>query len=288
MTEPHTARPTDASSSRARIAVLGAGYIGTALAVAATARSDEVWAIRRSTTDGPHDGVRWLRADITGGRITGLPGQLDAVVLTIAPGGSGDYAGTYPPAASAAVALARATGAALVYTSSTGVYGGVRGEWVTEESPRNGSGPGNDALRAAEDIVLASGLPGATVLRVAGIYGPGRDPRARMRNAALLPQRGAYWSNLAHRDDIVRAIFHALVRRQASPQVFNVSDGCPTLAADVARWLSAQRGDDPDTLAFGNDAMRSRNDQRVSNARLVHDGWSPRYPSFRDGFTHGL
>lgn len=288
MTEPHSGRPAHHVAPRARIAILGAGYVGTALATAAAARGDEVWAVRRSATESELDGVRWLRADITRGDVVALPDQLDAVVLTIAPGGSGDYAGTYPPAASAAVALARSTGAAFVYTSSTGVYGGTGGEWVTEDSPRNGAGPGNDALRTAEDIVLASGLHSATVLRVAGIYGPGRDPRSRMRNAALLPQRGAYWSNLAHRDDIVSAILHVLSQRDASAPVFNVSDGAPTLAADVARWLAAQRGDDPDALVFGNDEQRSRNDQRVSNARLVEHGWTPQYPTFRDGFARGL
>ena len=288
MTDSHSARPAGDSRLPARIAVLGAGYLGTALATAAAARGDHVWAIRRSATDSRDDGVRWLQADITRRHVDGLPSQLDAVVLTIAPGGSGDYAGTYPPAAAAAVALARKSGASLVYTSSTGVYGGALGEWVTEDNPRNGAGSGNDALRAAEDIVFASALRAATVLRVAGIYGPGRDPRSRMLDARLLPQRGAYWSNLAHRDDIVAAIFHVLSMPAVPSQVYNVSDGSPTLAADVSRWLTVQQGGDPDTLVFGNDELRSRNDQRVSNDRLVHGGWSPRYPSFREGFTDGI
>lgn len=288
MTDSHPARPAGDSRQPARIAVLGAGYLGTALATAAAARGDDVWAIRRSATDSRDDGVRWLQADITRRHVDGLPSQLDAVVLTIAPGGSGDYAGTYPPAAAAAVALARESGASLVYTSSTGVYGGAKGEWVTEDNPRNGAGSGNDALRAAEDIVFASALRASTVLRVAGIYGPGRDPRSRMRDARQLPQRGAYWSNLAHRDDIVAAIFHVLSMPAVPAQVYNVSDGSPTLASDVSRWLTEQQGGDPDTLVFGNDELRSRNDQRVSNDRLVHCGWTPRYPSFREGFTDGI
>ncbi|HYW31699.1 MAG TPA: NAD(P)H-binding protein [Gemmatimonas sp.] len=272
----------------ARIAVLGAGYVGSALARAARKRGDDVWAVRRTPRSGKEDGVHWISGDLTAGRIHELPDQLDAVVLTVAPGGAGDYDATYPPAAQAAVALARASGArSLVYTSSTGVYGGRDGEWVTEASERRGAGPGNDALRAAEDIVMTSGLPRSTVLRVAGIYGPGRDPRPRMMDAALLPERGEYWSNLAHREDIIAGILHTIGLREA-PLVMNLSDGAPTLAADVARWLATQRGEDPDMLVFGNDAQRSRNNQRVSNARLVGTGWTPRYPTYREGFAHGL
>ncbi len=271
-----------------RIAVLGAGYVGSALARAAAQRGDTVFAVRRSAAP-PSSSIHWLAGDLSSGGIVGIPAELDAIVLSVAPSGAGDaYETTYPPAARFAVALAQSTGAtSVVYTSSTGVYGGRDGEVVTEASPRNGAGPGNAALMQAEDFVLAAHIAHATVLRVAGIYGPGRDPRARMSNPQQLPQRGAYWSNLAHRDDIVAAVLH-VIDTQPLTGVFNVADGAPTLACDVARWLAASRGVDPSTLEFGNDAQRSRNDQRVSNAALCATGWSPRYPSFREGFAVGL
>jgi nucleoside-diphosphate-sugar epimerase len=281
ISSPHLQHPL-------RIAVLGAGYVGGALARAAAARGDAVWAVRRAAQTSSY-GVTWLSGDISTDAIEGMPGALDAVVLTVAPSGANDgYASTYPPSASAAVRLARASGAkSLVYTSSTGVYGGRDGNWVTEASPRLGAGEGNAALTQAEDIVLAASLAHATVLRVAGIYGPGRDPRARMSQASALAQRGEYWSNIAHRDDIVSAMLHVIDTRPAAP-VLNVSDGSPTRAADVARWLAAARGENPDELAFGNDSQRSRNDQRVSNAALCATGWSAHYPSFREGFAKGL
>jgi nucleoside-diphosphate-sugar epimerase len=273
-----------------RIAVLGAGYIGGAFARAAAGDTrNEVWAVRRSDTRDVDGDVRWLRGDIAAAAIDGLPAQLDAVVLTVAPSrGTDAYDATYPPAASAAVALAERSGArALLYTSSTGVYGGRDGAWVTEESPRLGAGTSNAALIAAEDIVLAARVTAPTVLRVAGIYGPGRDPRDRMRHAAMLAQRGAYWTNLAHRDDIVAAMLHVLALPGA-PSVLNVCDGAPRQAADVARWLVSADGGNSDALVFGNDAQRSRNDQRVSNGALVATGWLPRFPSYREGFTSGM
>lgn len=271
------------------VAVCGAGYVGSAFATFAHARGAAVWAVRRSASQTASEGVQWLQGDVTSARIAGLPERLDAIVLAVAPShGTDGYDNTYPPAAAGAVALARETGASrLIYTSSTGVYGGRDGEWVMEDHPRDGQGGSNDALRAAEDIVLSSGLAQATVMRVAGIYGPSRDPRRRMQQAEALAQRGQYWTNLAHRDDIVAAIGHLLTLPEP-PTVVNCSDGSPTRAADVARWLTATSGSDPEALRFGNDAARSRNDQRVSNALLVSLGWQPRFPSFREGFTSGL
>jgi nucleoside-diphosphate-sugar epimerase len=277
-------------TTQLQIAVLGAGYVGGAVAREAAARGHVVWAVRRSApAEGMNDSVRWLSGDLATETIEGLPARLDAVVLTVAPSrGADGYDDTYPPAAHAAVTIARERGArALVYTSSTGVYGGRDGAWMTEQSPRLGTGESNAALIAAEDILLGAPIPSVTVLRVAGIYGPGRDPRSRMRNAASLAQRGAYWTNLAQRDDIVDAIFHAL-QLPIGSRVLNVTDGAPTQAAEVARWLARAEGGDPDALQFGNESQRSRNDQRVSNAVLVATGWSPRYPSFREGFTSGI
>lgn len=272
----------------ARIAVLGAGYIGTAVARALVASEHRVWAVRRQPA-AAHDGITWLAGDLTAGTVPGLPETLDAVVLSVAPSGSGDsYAETYPPAARTALALAGRSGArALVYTSSTGVYGEREGGWVGESSVRRGAGPGNAALIEAEDVLLQSGSLGTTVLRVAGIYGPGRDPRGRYAQPGMLPMRGQYWTNLAHQADIVTAIIASL-SFDGTPRALNVSDGHPALAADVARWCAAERGEDPSRLMFTNDAPLGRSNQRVSNAALLATGWIPQFPSFREGFRRGL
>ena len=269
-----------------RIAVLGAGYVGGALARAAAAAGHEVWAVRRADVSGVGDGVHWRRGDVTSGEIDGLPAALDAVVLTVAPGGAG-YDAVYPPAAAHALALARASAAQrVVYTSSTGVYGGRDGVWVDEASARNGVGESNVALIAAEDVLLAGDVP-TCVLRVAGIYGPGRDPRGRFRDASQLAQRGTAWVNLAHRDDVVSAVLHALAHGGPT-RALNVSDGTPVQAAEVCRWLVSESGGDVSALQFTSDAAPARNDQRVSNAALLREGWQPTYPSFRDGFARGL
>ncbi|MBK9776785.1 MAG: NAD-dependent epimerase/dehydratase family protein [bacterium] len=286
-----------------RIAVLGAGYIGMAAARACATAGAAVWTVNRSPR-AAGGGITPVVGDLASGDLAsgdlasgslacrgpaGLPEALDAVILAVAPGGGGDsYEATYPPAARAAVALARACGArAVVYTSSTGVYGGRDGAPVDESTPRAGDGPGNRALVAAEDILLGAGLTGVTVLRVAGIYGPGRDPRARFAQPGLLPLRGEYWVNFAHRDDIVAAITGSLGYAGA-PRVLNVADGAPETAAAISRWCAVARGIDPASLDFSGEGTPSRSNQRVVNAALVATGWRPRYPSYREGFTSGL
>ena len=70
--------------------------------------------------------------------------------------------------------------------------------------------------------------------------------------------------------------------------VLYVSDGAPSTAADVACWLATARGESAESLICGNDAQRSRNDQRVRSAALVAAGWTPRYATFADGFAYGV
>lgn len=271
-----------------RIAVLGAGYVGSAVARQLADRGDMVWAVRRREHP-PESGVTWLRGDVTTGAVAELPASLDAVVLAVAPSSALDgYDRVYPPAARAAVALAEASGArALVYTSSTGVYGERDGAWVDETTALRGEGPGNRALVEAEQLLLTSGLAGVTVLRVAGIYGPGRDPRPRFESAAQLAMRGEYWINFAHRADIVTAIMGALDHHGA-PRVLNVADGTPTRAADIARWLAVSAGRDANALTFDGEGIPARSNQRVATAALLATGWCPQFPSFRDGFQRGL
>jgi nucleoside-diphosphate-sugar epimerase len=267
-----------------RVAILGAGTIGLTLARLLVARGDHVVAVRRT----PHPSepqLTWFAADLQHLDPTALLGPFEAVVLCVAPSGGDSYASTYPPAARAALALARHHQIPhLVYTSSTGVYGGRDGELVTEASPRHGGPP---ELLEAEDRLLTSQHSGLTVLRVAGLYGPGRDPRGRYRDPTRLPNGGEHWVNLVHHHDVASAILHVLPWTGA-PRVLNLSDGAPTLARDICRHLAEIEGRDPASLSFPATAPSARSNQRVDTTALRSTGWSPRYPSFREGFAHGL
>lgn len=266
------------------VIVLGAGTIGRTLARRLVTRGDEVIAVRR-TPQPSEPRLTWLSADLRHLDPASVPGPLDAIVLCVAPGAGDGYAATYPPAARAAVALAQHHHAKhLVYTSSTGVYGARDGEVVTEATPRRGGPP---ELLEAEDVLLAAGLPGTSVLRVAGLYGPGRDPRPRYRDPSQLPNGGNHWVNLVHHDDVAAAIEHSL-RWAGAPRVLNVADGAPTLAREICRHLAATDGRDPEALRFSDTPPSARSNQRIDTSALRATGWAPRYPSFKEGFASGL
>jgi nucleoside-diphosphate-sugar epimerase len=268
--------------------VLGAGYVGRALAASLGRTGASVFAMRR--TPDPSDrlaGVTWLAGDARTGRIAGLPARVDAIVLCAAPTRSrGDtHDSTYAPLAAAAVSLAVSHGASvLAYTSSTGVYGVSDGGIVTEASPTRARNADTQALLDAESTVLNAPLR-HVVLRAAGIYGPGRSPVARLGSPEGLAARGEYWVNLIHRDDLVRALLHA-VADPVMRGAYNTADGAPERAFDVARWIVAKRGGAwPDPLVFRDAGAAPRSNQRVDVERLKATGWTPRYPTFREGFA---
>ena len=95
-----------------RIAVLGAGYVGSAFARAAASVNSRhaVWAVRRTVSPSADAGVTWS-GEIARGVVAGLPQSPDVVVLTVTPSrGVDTYEQTYLPAATAAVDVAAESG----------------------------------------------------------------------------------------------------------------------------------------------------------------------------------
>ena len=118
----------------------------------------------------------------------------------------------------------------IVYVSTTGVYGDCHGEWVDETRPPN---PQVDRARRrfdAEQRLLrwreAHGGE-VVILRVAGIYGPGKLPLQRLRDRVpMIAEVDAPWTNRIHIDDLVRVV-EAAMQRGVDGEAYNVSDGNP-------------------------------------------------------------
>lgn len=281
--------------------ILGAGWLGWALAESLAADGVRVTTVRRSA-HAPVRGGAAVAFDLTGLAVdrdatSELPASLrghDVVIAAVAPDRSkgDDHASTYPAAALAAARIAQRTGArALCWISSTGVYGGVDGSAVTEATPRSGHGAAHDALCQAEDTILAasSSVLRVGVLRVAGLYGPGRDPAPRYRDVSNLAGRSGHWLNLAWRDDVIAAIrvwtSHALSDRP-TPPVLNVADGTPLTMAECARLVAQADGRafvPPPDAPDGDIVAPSRSNQRIRVDALRALGWTPDVPNLRVG-----
>jgi len=178
-----------------------------------------------------------------------------------------------------------------IYISSTGVYGTADGEWVDEETPPQPAREGGKASLAAEQVLRTHphGSRGI-ILRHAGIYGPGRIPRAADLEAGRpidAPAEG--WLNLIHVDDAARIVLLA-DKNAAVPNLFCVSDGSPAQRVDyyreLARLLSAPEPQfvTPDLNSPA--SLRAGSDKRVRPAKLFRE-LEPQllYPSYREGLT---
>ena len=116
----------------------------------------------------------------------------------------------------------------IVYISTSGVYGDCQGALVTEERPPQPLTPRARRRLDAEQTLLGwseqHGCP-VTILRVGGIYGPGRLPLERIRQGMpVLREEEAPPSNRIHADDLAR-ICHCAAGRPGPSTIYNTSDG---------------------------------------------------------------
>ncbi|MGB0954375.1 MAG: SDR family oxidoreductase [Panacagrimonas sp.] len=125
--------------------------------------------------------------------------------------------------------------ASLIYLSTTGVYGDCQGRWVDEgEAPR----PQTDRARRRLDAESAARewarqhRAHHCILRVPGIYGPGRLPVKRLQQGLpILRPDLSPWSNRIHADDLADACIAAAERSQDGG-VYNICDDQPTQMSD--------------------------------------------------------
>jgi nucleoside-diphosphate-sugar epimerase len=168
----------------------------------------------------------------------------------------------------------------FVYVSSTGVYAQADGGWVDEESPAEPVEESGRVVLEAERL-LRSRLPAAVVLRFAGIYGPDRLlwRRPILRGEPLVGD-AQRWLNLVHVSDGADAVL-AAEARAAPGELYHVADDVPVSRGDffllLARLLRA-------TPAFEHRPEPGSANRRVSNRKARERlGWSPRFPSYREG-----
>jgi len=171
----------------------------------------------------------------------------------------------------------------LVFVSSTAVYGDRQGAWTDEETQPKPDHFSGRILFEAEKIALGSAVP-AVVLRLGGIYGPGRDRLIRevAEGRATRPAEPLF-TNRIHRDDAAGAIAHLLALERPEPIYLGV-DSEPADLGAVYAWIAARLALPEPARASTPEGRLARGSKRCSNARLVASGYRFAYPTFREGY----
>lgn len=184
----------------------------------------------------------------------------------------------------------------IIYLSTSAVYGHRDGSWVDEDTPPQPDSERGHRRLAAEQTLqswcAAEQVP-YVILRVPGIYGPGRLPIHRLQSGApLVDERESSYTNRIHVDDLVEVCLAAAARAPDN-RIYNVSDGHPTTMTDYMLQIADLLGLDappiisldeaqavlsPALLSFLNES------KRLDNRRMLKElGVKLRYPTLRHG-----
>jgi nucleoside-diphosphate-sugar epimerase len=286
-----------------KVLIAGCGWLGSALGESLLAAGHRVIGIRRSP-EGldalARRGIEPLGVDLAAGdAVQSLPADCDAVVACQAAAGptAEDYRAAYLDATANLLAHAAGRpGTRLVYVGSTGVFGQTDGGWVDERTAVHPLHETAEILVEAERRVRAAAAAGsaACVVRLSGLYGPGRFgvvERVRAGRLGLGPG-DERWTNWCHLADAVATLRAALERGRAGA-TYHASDARPLRRADVVMWVAGRLGLDPPSAvaATGGPSGRRAANRRVSarrsreelGLRLAHpDLFSGLAPLFRD------
>ena len=272
-----------------RILIAGCGYVGQATADLFHAAG---WAVEGWTSS--EESAAMLlnkpypvyQVDISQrAELTARPGTFDAVIHCASSRGGGveSYRQIYLNGAHNL--LDRFVEAKMLLTSSTSVYAQRDGSWVTEESETKPARETGRILLETEKLVLQRG---GIVGRLAGIYGPGRSALLSkfLAGTAVIDPENDRFVNQVHRDDIASAIFLLLTQ---GTQIYNVVDDQPMLQTDCYRWLAQRLNRSLPPIGKSTEqSKRGDSNKRVSNAKLRHLGWVPRYPTFAEGMEKSV
>ncbi|ARP75794.1 NAD-dependent epimerase/dehydratase family protein [Bordetella genomosp. 6] len=269
-----------------RVLLAGCGDLGARVARRLLARGDQVWALRRQPPPAEEGGPRWIAADLTQpATLAGLPGGLTQVVYLPAPGARDParYREVFVDGlrhlrgALDTTALRR-----TLFVSSSAVYGEHDGQWVDEHTPAGPLGFNGRTLLDAERSLDA--WPGQTVvLRLAGLYGPGRlQLLERLRaGQARAPVDPPHWANRIHIDDAAAAIAH-LLRLPAPDPLYLGCDDTPLPLHELYAALAALAGAPPPGDGPAPPQVGSK---RLCNARLRASGLRLQWPDSRTGYA---
>ena len=283
-----------------RVFIVGCGDIGQRVAHLCLQRGDDVSALTHSSDSAQKLealGISTVSGDLDRPEtLSDLP-VADAVIYYLAPppgsGVSDSRMANFCQAVSPVL-----TPKKVIYISTSGVYGDCAGAWVDESVP---PAPQTDRSRrrlAAEGTLSIWGVKRQVpivILRVPGIYGPGRLPLDRVRQGMpVLRESESPWTNRIHADDLAQVCVAAAEKGQVG-DIFNVSDGQPGTMTEYFNAVAAAFGL-PLPLQVSMEEARSQlspallsylsESRRLDNRRMLQQlGVVLRYPDLASGLA---
>lgn len=200
----------------------------------------------------------------------------DALFVFIAPKNSNNYEATYLNTAKriSAALKNRKKPPYLLYTSSTSVYEGAESNSAAETTPLNPRSENAKILRETENVYLQSNAD-TCILRLGGIYGPGRQliDRARRFSGSEMSGSGDSPTNSIHLDDIVSAILFCF--ENSLTGIYNlVNDDHPS-RKELYNNLCISNGF---PLPIWNAAHSIEKSYKVSNQKIKEAGFALKHP----------
>ena len=275
------------AEGRPHVLIAGCGYVGQRLALRLRDRFEVAALVRTAEKAAAleRQGIKAVVIDLDRVRAgAGIPERLDqeAIVYLVPPPNAGES----DLRLDRFLQLAIVPPKAFVYMSTTGVYGDTEGGFVDESTPVQ---PRSERARrrvSAEEMTrvwCTERRVRRVVLRVPGIYGPGRLPldRLKRREPVVCPEDAGI-SNRIQIDDLVMACEQAVVNREARG-VYNVTDGNSITSTEffdaVARLAGlpcpprvpmeeAQLTFSPERLSFIDESRRVGNDRMLKHLRV--------------------
>lgn len=283
------------------IFIIGCGDIGVRVARLEQVRGRSVSGLARNDAGAERlrtCGIEPVAGDLDEpSTLTGLPSAGKLLYYCAPPPGGGPWDSrmrNFCAAVDAAQAPIK-----VVYLSTSGVYGDCGGAWVTEETPVNAQTSRAkrrlDAETTLQEWGRHLGVP-VVILRVTGIYGPGRLPLVRLQQGhPVLVETESPPTNRIHADDLA-AVCIAAAEKADDGEIFNVSDGQPgtmtqyfNAAADLlglprppqVTMAEARQVMAPMMLSYLTETRRM--DNRKMRERL---GVTLRYPELESGLKN--
>ena len=272
------------------LVIFGCGYVGAELARQARERGLQVTALTHNPDHAATlraAGVTAIEADLADeGWHERLAAGADFAVNSVSSGrgGAAQRQRSYVDGMRSILAWARrAPVGTFVHLGSISVYPDAGGGEVDETTPPDG-GTERARVQIETERLLREGDAWRrwTILRLAGLYGPGRGVLlAKVRAGEMLTGRPGEHLNLVHRDDVCRAIQAVWAGgEETAGVVFNVVDDGRATRGEIATWLAEWTGA-PAPRFEGTPGT----DRVVANARIKRVlGWRPAHASFREGY----